>query len=421
MGAFRSKMKVLIEGPLLTRSGYGEHARLVFEAIRNYPGIQIYAKCVNWGSTSWTSWYDDELHECIVRNSEYLSECNKHGKNAVYDIQIFVGILNEFQKCGNKSVVVTAGIETDRVSAEWLMKIQQGVDKIIVPSQHSKSGFTDTSYSFVNNKTGEEGILECNIPVDVIAYPVKDVESVDVKLELDTKFNFLNVVLLGPRKNLENSVEWFLEEFRDDPEVGLILKTAKSRGSVMDRIATMKYLEDIKKRYSDAKCKVYLLHGNLSEEEIHALYKHPNIHALVSATCGEGFGLPLFEAAYSGMPVIATDWSAHPEFLVAPYKEGGKIKDKKLFAKVKYTLAKIPQNIVWKDILIEDSRWAYADPSSYKEQMRKVYKNYGMYKKWASTLQEHINSNFTKENTLNKIIDSIFKEEEEGTNEQIIL
>ncbi len=407
MGAFRNKMKVLIEGPLLTRSGYGEHARLVFESIRKYPGIEIYAKCVNWGSTSWSSWYDDELHQCIVRNSMYLSECSKQGKNPSYDIQIFVGILNEFEKCANKSVVVTAGIETDRVSSNWLLKTHQGVDKIIVPSEHSKLGFEQTSYSFVNNKTGEQGILECNAPVDVVPYPVKNTKSTEVNLKLDTKFNFLNIALLGPRKNLENSIEWFFEEFKEDSEVGLILKTSKARGNVIDRIETLNHIQAIKDKHRDAKCKLYLLHGNLTEQEIHGLYKHPNIHALVSATCGEGFGLPIFEAAYSGMPVIATDWSAHTEFLSAPYKEGGKVKDKKLFAKVKYTLAKIPQNIVWKDILIEDSRWAYVDPSSYKQQMRKVYKNYGMYKKWSKALQKHILKTHADENIKKQMQDSI--------------
>ena len=178
--------------------------------------------------------------------------------------------------------------------------------------------------------------------------------------------------------------------------MGYILKTARSKSSVFDRIHTEKHISSIVERYPNSKCKIYLLHGNLSEEEMHSLYVHPKINALVSTTCGEGFGLPIFEASYSGLPVIATDWSAHLEFLTAPYKENGKIKEKKLFAKLDFTLSKIPDNVVWDGVLVKDSKWAYVNPSSYKKQIRKVYQNYGMYKKWAAALQKSILEKYKK-------------------------
>ena len=60
---------------------------------------------------------------------------------------------------------------------------------------------------------------------------------------------------------------------------------------------------------------ITLVHGELSDSELVGLYKHSNINALFTMTRGEGFGLPILEAAASGLPVIASDWSAHPEFL----------------------------------------------------------------------------------------------------------
>ena len=50
------------------------------------------------------------------------------------------------------------------------------------------------------------------------------------------------------------------------------------------------------------------------------LYAHPKIKAYVSLTHGEGYGLPLFEAAYHGIPIIAPDWSGHLDFLYMPVK-----------------------------------------------------------------------------------------------------
>jgi len=403
-------MKVLLEGPLLTRSGYGEHTRLVYRSLKSIGNVDIYSRCVDWGKTSWISDYDDDIHESIVKNAQYVNEAKSNKNSPHYDVQVFVGILNEFEKKAEYSVVVTAGIETDRVSPEWLIKSGQGVDKIIVPSEHSRKGFTSTNYSVTNERTGETGKLQCASQVEVVPYTVKNYEALYIDLDISTDFNFLNIALLGPRKNLENSVEWFLEEFKDDSNVGLILKTARSRSSLLDREATKQHLQKIIARHKNSKCKVYLLHGHLTDQEIHSLYAHPKVNALVSATCGEGYGLPIFEAAYSGLPIIATDWSAHLDFLTGRIKENGKIKNKKLFAKVDYTLAKIPDQVVWQGVLTEDSMWAYVNPSSLKLQMRKVYKNLGMYKKWASTLQSQIVESHSEELIYNQMADMILSD-----------
>ena len=66
---------------------------------------------------------------------------------------------------------------------------------------------------------------------------------------------------------------------------------------------------------------VYVVHGDFTDSQMNQLYNHPKVKAHVSFTHGEGFGLPIFEAAYSGMPVIAPDWSGHVDFLYMPKKE----------------------------------------------------------------------------------------------------
>jgi hypothetical protein len=65
--------------------------------------------------------------------------------------------------------------------------------------------------------------VEC--PIDVIGYPIKEIESADLDLDLKHDFNFLTVGTWIPRKNLENTVKWFVEEFYDQ-EVGLVIKTS---------------------------------------------------------------------------------------------------------------------------------------------------------------------------------------------------
>lgn len=408
-------MKVIIESPILTQSGYGEHSRLVFESIKDL-GLEVHLCPLKWGNTPWALNESSELYkeikDGIIKFEQYNNMCNQTGQNPHYDMHIHVGILSEYSKKAEYSVCVTAGIETDRVSADWLMKTHSGLDKIIVPSQHAKDGFKNTAYEIiVKNENGqqEKQILQLNEGCDIetIPYPVKQHKKSNINIDFETNFNFLQVALLGPRKNIEQLLVWFLEEFRDDEDVGLILKTGVSRSSKMDRIKTISHFENIIDNFPNSKCKVYLIHGNLSESEINCLYTHPKIKAYVSTTHGEGYGLPIFEAAYNGLPIIATNWSGHLDFLSAEIKENNKLKEKKLFAKVDFDLKSIPTNCIWDKVLVEGSQWAIPKSSSFKSQIRKVYKNYGMYKKWAVILQEKIKKTHSKEIILSKMAESL--------------
>ena len=62
--------KLLLEAPILTRSGYGEHARLVFRSLKNKDGIEIFINPLEWGSTGWISEDSEErraIELCINR------------------------------------------------------------------------------------------------------------------------------------------------------------------------------------------------------------------------------------------------------------------------------------------------------------------------------------------------------------------
>jgi glycosyltransferase involved in cell wall biosynthesis len=396
-------MKVLLEGPILTKSGYGEHARLVYKALKRRDDIEVLVDPLAWGQTTWEQ-PDEEIIEDIRALGAYANICNQAQKQPEFAMQIHVGIPNEFQKKAPYSICVTAGIETDRVAPSWLVKTHQGIDKFIVPSEHAKTGFVKTAYEIINQTNNTRTQVNCACPVDVIHYPVKSPEGAPLQVEFETDFNFLTIAMTGPRKNLEMTIRGFVEEFREDSNVGLVLKTSLGRSSIIDRQRTLKQIGQFVSSLGEKKCKIYLLHGDLSESEIHSLYTHPKIKAYVSTTHGEGYGLPIFEAAYSGMPVIATDWSGHLDFLSGPLKG----KAKKLFARIDYDLKQVAKNAVWKDIITEESKWAYPSESSCKVQMRKVFSNYGMYKKWASILKQEINNNHKLDDILDKYNTSIF-------------
>jgi glycosyltransferase involved in cell wall biosynthesis len=112
-------------------------------------------------------------------------------------------------------------------------------------------------------------------------------------------------------------IKTFYESFKNKKkQPALILKTSGATPSILDREDILAKLKQIKSTVSSNKLpNVYVLHGDLSDDEMNGLYNHPKVKAHVSFTHGEGFGRPLLEATLSEKPVIASNWSGHVDFL----------------------------------------------------------------------------------------------------------
>jgi len=383
--------KVLVRGPALSQSGYGEHTRFVLRALRLQESeLDIHILPTGWGETGWLA-IDDEERKWI--DSKVEAGTHHLHQKLPYDVSVQVTIPNEWQKIAPINIGVTAGIETNKVSPAWL-EMSSVMDKIITISEHSKNGFVATEYHGQNKETGAPMHLKCNVPVEVAGYPVKEYDPVDITLNLDYDFNYLAISQWGPRKNMNNLIKWFVEE-NHDQEVGLIVKTSLKNNSVVDREYIEQVVSQAIPEIEDRKCKIYLLHGDMSETEIHSLYTHPKIKTLISLTHGEGFGLPLFEAAYSGLPIIAPGWSGQTDFLYAPPKtKTKKNKRKAYFADVDYTLGPIQNEAVWPGVLEKETMWCYPSEGSYKIRLRQMRKQYDKWLTKAKYLQKWVCKEF---------------------------
>jgi glycosyltransferase involved in cell wall biosynthesis len=358
------RKKVFFRGPLLTRSGYGEQARFALRALRSREDLfEVFIQPIKWGQTSWVS----DMHEERVWIDNTIEKTIAYMQNGgQFDMSVQVTIPNEFQKMTSIDIGYTAGIETNKVAPHWLQKGNEQVDKIITISSHSKNVYQNTVATAQNQQTGETFEYRLNTPIEYVSYPTKNFDNLpELDLELATDFNFLTIAQFGPRKNLANTIKWFIEEFQND-NVGLVVKTNIAKNCLIDREATLRNLKNITNSYPERKCKIYLLHGEMTDAEIHSLYKHEKIDAYLSLPHGEGFGLPLFEAAYSGLPVVATGWSGHLDFLTD--EEG-----REHFYNVAFDLQPVQQEVVWDGVLIKESMWAYAREQSAKEKMRICY------------------------------------------------
>ena len=77
------------------------------------------------------------------------------------------------------------------------------------------------------------------------------------------------------------------------------------------------------------------------------------------------------------------------------------------FATVNYTIQQVQKEAVWKDVLVEDSQWAFADQGSFKMTLRDVYKKYAVYQRRATDLQKYIRNKFTPENQYKQFTDIV--------------
>jgi glycosyltransferase involved in cell wall biosynthesis len=406
------KRSILLRAPVLTRSGYGEQSRFALRSLKSREDLfDIYIHPLEWGKTSWVNENDEErkwIDERIESTIHYIQS------GGTFDLSLQVTIPNEFENIAAHNVGYTAGIETTRVAHEWIQKANM-MDSLIVVSNHAKNVFENTTYEAVEQETNRRVELKLNKEVHAVNYPVKTYDNLTaLEFDLEYDFNFLTVAQMGPRKNLENTIRWFMEEFKEE-EVGLVVKTSVAKNCQLDREIVHGNLLNLirEQQYEDRKCKVYLLHGDLTDQEMHEIHLHQNIKGLLSFSHGEGFGLPLFEAAYMGTPVVATAWSGQLDFLVDE-------KGENRFYDVSFDLMPIPEQVEWAGVLIKGSMWAYPREASAKIKMRQCYEDYKTENndscKYATELQER----FSNEKMYAEFIDGMNLPEIQNVEQEVM-
>jgi glycosyltransferase involved in cell wall biosynthesis len=388
------KRKILVRGPALSQTGYGEQTRFALRSLAEREDVyDIYLINTTWGKSNWLTSDDAERKwiDSLVRKTASLGKASY----ADFDLSLQVTIPQEWEKLTKYNIGYTAGVETTKVSKLWLEKGNE-MDKIIFVSNFSEEIYNNSLY---REESGEQ--VRNTTSTCAVNYGVREHDLEDICLDLSYDFNFLTIAQWGPRKNLDNTIKWFVEEFKDE-EVGLVLKTNLLKNSLIDRRHTLQRLLKVLDQYPDRKCKVHFVHGYLSDSQMKSFYTNPKIKAYVTTTHGEGFGLPIFEAAAQGMPVVAADWSGYCDFMYMPTKNKDKTRKKAMFAKVRHELKEVQKENVWDNVIVEDSKWCYPDGQSFKIKMRQVYEDHGRFVSQARKLQEFLKEDFKESRKLNE-------------------
>jgi len=369
-----SKTKVIVSCPIDTYSGYGARARDFVQALIELKKYDVRILSQRWGNTRQGYLEDhkrDDLSSLII--PQITSEP---------DIWIQITVPNEFQRVGKYNIGVTAGIETTLAAPQWIIGCNV-MDLVITSSKHSKLVFEESKYDMVDNTKGTSEKIEIKKPIEVLF------EGADTNkykpLALPTKFNlkdipesfcFLNVghwlpgALGHDRKNIGLLVKLFFETFKNKPNPpALLLKTTMVTSSILDRNKILSNIEKIKNDIKGTLPNVYLLHGDLTDEEMNEMYNNSKVKAMISLTKGEGFGRPLLEFSLVNKPIISSAWSGQADFL-----------DKELAILIGGELKPLHKSSIAAEVLVEGSSWFFPYDNHAMVAMKEVYKNYDKYR-----------------------------------------
>jgi hypothetical protein len=144
-------------------------------------------------------------------------------------------------------------------------------------------------------------------------------------------------------------------------------------------------INQIKDMFPEAKLpNVYLLHGDLTDEEMNLLYNHPKVKAMISFTKAEGFGRPLLEFSTTSKPIIAPHYSGQADFL-----------KKDFICALPGGLTEIHPS-AQNEFLINGAKWFTPDYTYAGKMFKEVQKNYKKWQELAKRQRYFVNSTFTK-------------------------
>lgn len=269
-------------------------------------------------------------------------------------------------------------------------------NEIWVPTNYNKKLFKD------NNIFPKVWVMP--LGVDTKRYTPNALKS-DLKLKLKD-FTFISVFKWNHRKGWPLLLRAYLEEFGSDDNVSLLLV---SRTDIVHKLQTI--IDDfngLKKGINKTEADlphVTLYDKLIKEREMPGLYKNANCFVLPSY--GEGFNLPIMEAAACGLPTISTYCTAMTDYLddnnsylIHP--------DRFEPAKINGNLSNLAKHCRF----YENQTFPLFETkalNSLKEHMRYVYENYDKAKEKGLNFTRKVHQQYTWDNSVDNIYNRLLE------------
>ena len=368
-----NKPTAVISCPIDTYSGYGARSRDLVKSIIKLKKYDVKILSQRWGNTRFGYLKDHK--------EDYLTALCVDQLTEKPDLWIQITVPNEFQPAGKYNIGVTAGMETTLVHESWIEGCNR-MDVVLTSSNHSKAIFESTSYDMKDKKTQKlVKQIKLEKPVEVLregadlekyfAKPTSDFDLSSIKESFCYLFvgHWMQGEVGQDRKNVGYMVKAFLETFKNkQKQPALILKTHQVGSSILDQDRVLQKIDDIRKNIKGSLPNIYVITGDLSDEQMNDLYNNPKVKSMISFTKGEGFGRPLLEFSLTGKPIIASGWSGQLDFL-----------DRERCILIGGELKNVHKSAAVKDMILEQAMWFQPNDTEVASALNSMFKKYKDY------------------------------------------
>lgn len=362
---------ILAHGPMLGHTGYANHTCNFFTALSKSINVRVR----NFTHTNDISYLTQEQKDMVVHQTwvgpphEIGTPFNPKPTDKILNIILMETNHMYFYENYVGPKIAFNVWESTRQPEHFFNKLKE-FDQIWVPTEWQRQCTIEQGMSADKVFVVPEGVdLERFYPIDH---------------KPNKKFQFMIFGRWDYRKYTREMVQAFVEEFKNDDNVELILSADNPYP-----VDSYKSTEERLEKYGLQDPKIKILH--FPSDKDYTKYLQTG-DCLIGVSRSEGWGLPQCESLACGTPTLIIDWGASLEFGKYAYK-------------VKVKEMRKPENVFMQDNNVP-GLWAEPDFDDLKKQMRYIYENYSECKKYTMDGLDYIKQ-FSWENAANKAMEII--------------
>ena len=326
----------------------------------------------------------DMVLDSVAHPANFPELLRRAGRSPTRDIDVSVTHFwpPDFSPAPTGHWIHIQAYEIGSMHEEWLPHFRGRIDEVWVYSNHTKDGF-------VADGIDPEKVVVVRPAIDTGVFN-PGAEPLPLIGELtDKRFKFLFCGGTIPRKGIDVAMKAYLNTFSRSDDVCLIVKDMGAKTFY----AGVNSSDEVRKLQGDPDLpEIVYLDQTLTEKEMAGLYTACD--ALIHPYRGEGFGLPVAEAMFCGLPVIVSRGGACDDFCP-------------------------PDDSYWVDTevvkceygskTVREPYWLWPSVDSAAEQMRLAYSDPDAASARGERSRQHVSSLLSWEKTGKLIADRIRK------------